>query len=325
MKDLKRPLPEGYETVTYKNHFELRYLRWDYLVRSPNPKDEDLMGEKDKIARYCARKAFKKYAYEFSFMGMEIEDIENIARVYTVSYLGKYSSTSNKEVRDRHIDKLRKKDLSKEPTAKDIEKKDNRTLISFLDQRLGECSMVFKQKCRGQAGFGYSSLFVRKKGDQWPEDSELFDNPGQYGWEKVGWSAYLKMRNKIGPIIPGSVVEVDGKIYRVVSSNTGFVGSVEDFQNVLEDSTDNPEQKLINLEESGAFVYERNGQKILYTREDRIKELVLLFKQRTPKKQEKILKKLLARMKRLGTYETDVVENVEAMLRSLQKRRFRKK
>lgn len=309
MDNIKRPLPEGYEDVKYKTHFELRYLRWDYLVKAENPSDKELV-VRDKYIKACAKRAYAKYKYEFHFMGMRLEDVENIARVHAVSYLGLYSSGKNKIIKDRHREKIKLMEGNK-ASASDLSAKDNLSMMSFINQRLGECAYVFRQKSEGEAGFNYYSVYVQYKGDEWPSDEELVFNPKKFGWKKLAWAKFVKIRDFFNYAAPGFAIEIEGKIYRVASPKSKL--SDISFEPPPLDSKD-PESHMMEKEEAQEEFL--NGTKVdTY-------HLTLLFKERPLKKQERILRLLISWLKRrnLDGKFSEEIKKTARLLGSVRKR-----
>lgn len=325
MKNLQRPLPEGHSSVDYKNHFELRYLRWDYLVKAANPSDS-LLKSKEAIVRYCARRAFEKYIYEFSFMGMSVEDIESISRVYTVSYLGLYSALNNDSVKDRHVTKLKAANSGRYPSQEELEKKDNRSLISFLDQRLMDCAYIFRQRSKGQVGFSYYAVFMQKHGNEWPDDDSLVAAPTKYGWEKVSWNKFVKIKDMFSSVVPGYALEIKGKIYRVASPDTSLVYSNHDIGEIFDSPANSPltpEESLIYFQETDTKLVRMNGTKLGLTKDERLAHLAELFKLRPLDKQERILRRLISWLKRRNGSQKEMREEIEQatkLLNSVKKR-----
>lgn len=300
MKNVVRPLPEGYGAVTYQDQFELRYLRWDYLVKTENP-TENVLKSKEAIVRYCARRAYKKYASEFNYMCMELNDLENIARIYVVEYLGLYSSKNNKKVRNRHRQKIKNK--GKEPSKKEMILKDNYSLIYFVEQRLAECAHVFRQKSKNQAGYTDINLYIQKTQNLWPSDEELSQNPTKFGWAKASWSFLSKIKKTIPFLYPGLAFEFDGKICRIASNSNKFYDRSLDYEkdrraNFEFYNIKSPEDILIELEDQGGKAVCENGDRYIATLEERIKSLIDLFYQRPLDDKIRIIKRTISYLKR---------------------------
>lgn len=273
-----RPLPEGHENVRYKTHLELRYLRWDYLVKSENPTDQE-MKSKEKIVKYCAGRAMKRNGHDFAFMGMTVEDIENIARAHVVSYLSLYSVYADKKKKSRYISRAKKR---KDP--KTLSKMDNYSLISFLEQRLTECAFVVRQYCRGEAGFTYYFVYKRLAGNSWPSDDELIEKKSFDGWERVPWTEFSKIKNNFPSMVPGFSKELGGILYRVVSPSSYLVYA-EDSESYVHEFAENgyvksPEDMMIEMEEQ-TTTQEEPAADLKF--ENKIAKLIKLYRTRTEK------------------------------------------
>jgi hypothetical protein len=326
MRQYMRPLPKGHEKVTYYDHLELRYLRWDYLVKVANPR-ESLLRSKDKIVKYAARRAYYKYMNEFSFMNMELEDVENIARVYTVSYLGLYSMDTNPEKKARFKKTFEEKEKRKADIL-DVEKKDNYSLIAFLEQRLLECAHVLRQYCKGEAGFTYYGVFYRVEGDQWPSDDELINSPKKYGWERLSWSDFVKIRNMFTTVVPGYFIEINGTIYRVAVPNTAIVSAPNnnDLTNLIETVSNSPmnaEELMIDMEEKGTRKVTVKGVTFNVSLAERLSDIIELYRQRPPEKQLRILELFVKWLYRRNGSQKEMQEEinqVKRMIYNLKKR-----
>jgi len=314
----KRPLPAGHEKVTYQDHLELRYLRWDYLVKVANP-DEVLLQSKDRIVRYAARRAYYKYLHEFSFMNMELEDVENIARVYTVSYLGLYSMDKDQAKRKRFKDTFQN-EKKREASKEDIDKKDNYSLMAFLEQRLLECAHVLRQYCKGEAGFTYNCVFYRVSGNCWPTDDELIQTPSRYGWARLPWSEFTKIRDMFVTMAPGYSIEINGKLYRIAAPNTSIVSQNENTSMLIE-TVDNspmtPEEEIIDREEKRTRKVTVKGVTLEISLQERLSRLVELYKKRAPEQQMRILELFMKWLKRRNGDQKEMQEEINQVRRMI--------
>ena len=324
MQHYMRPLPKGHEKVTYQEHLELRYLRWDYLVKVANP-SESLLKSKDKIVRYAARRAYYKYLHEFSFQNMELEDVENIARVYTVSYLGLYSMDKDKEKKKRFKLKFQEKE-NREATKEEIDKKDNYSLIAFLEQRLLECAHVLRQYSKGEAGFTYYCVFYRVSGEEWPNDDELIHSPKKYGWERLAWADFTKIRDMFLTMAPGYSIELNGTLYRIAVPNTSIVTTDENMSSLIESVSNSPmtpEEEMIDREEKSTRKVTVKGVTFNISLSERLHNLVELYKERPLEKQLRILElfmKWLYRRNGSQREMQDEIDQVRRMIYNLKKK-----
>lgn len=318
MEQRMRPLPTGYEKVTYQDHLELRYLRWDYLVKVANP-NESLLQSKDKIVRYTARRAYYKYLHEFSFMNMEIEDVENIARVYTVSYLGLYSMEKDPSKKDRFKNSFKEKE-NRDATKKDIEKKDNYSLIAFLEQRLLECAHVLRQYCKGEAGFTYYAIFYRVSGDFWPTDDDLIQSPKKFGWERLPWTEFTKIKDMFLTMAPGYSIELNGKLYRVAVPNTSMVTPNEEMSSLIETTANSPmtpEEEMIDREDRRTRKVSIKGVTFDISLKERLSNLIDLYKERSPEKQMRTLKLFIKWLQRRNGFQKEMKEEIDQVRRMI--------
>lgn len=319
-----RPLPSGHEKVNYYDHLELRYLRWDYLVKAANPKDS-LLRKKERVIKYAARKAYYKHIYEFNFMKMGLEDVESIARVYAVSYLGLYSLEKNPTKKD--VFKKKFKDTNqKDANLDDVETKDNKQLLSFIEQRFLECSYILRQYCKGEPGFVYYTVFSRTEGNQWPTDEELLSSPKKYGWTKVPWSKFLKIREMFNNVVtPGFSIEIEGILYRVAVPNTSLANIDKDpvkFYKKLKNYHPSPEDEIIENEEGKTKKVTVKGVTFDVSLNERLSCLVDLYKERSLEKKLKILNLFMGWMKRRNGSQKELqseIDQVKSMIYSLKK------
>lgn len=81
--------------INYKDQFEEVYLRHSVFRRSPNPKDETLL-KYATIIEKVAKRAFRRYNWILEPMGFGADDLINIGRVHTVTFIHYYASAENK-------------------------------------------------------------------------------------------------------------------------------------------------------------------------------------------------------------------------------------
>lgn len=306
-----RPLPPGHEKVTYRNHLELRYLRWDYLVKTANPK-EALLKSKVRAIRYAARLAYGKNTYEFKFMGMELEDIESIATVYAVSYLGLYSIEKDKE-RLKAFQAKFERENGRKPSKEDIAKKDDYSLMHFIRQRLLECATIMRQYCKGEAGFSYYSVFKRIVGDQSPSDDDLIENPMRYGWKRVQWAEFKQVKDRFPIVAPGYRLTLDGVDYRIATHTTSMHHSdltIGDLVDKTTLHTETAEDLMIDMQETNSRKVSVRGVAFNISRSERLSILVDLYKERPLKVQYRILTRLTGWLKRRNGFQNEMEEEI---------------
>lgn len=283
MQKYKRPLPEGFEDVTVRNSPELRYLRWDYLVKTENPKDSEILSRED-IIKSVARTAYRNYRYEFSFMGVEVEDLENIARVHLISYLGLYSKVKNKE----------------NPTESEL-KSEDKGIYGFLSQRLLESANIFRTYCKTQAGYNFIVAYKRVEGDTIPSTIDLLNSRGNLkGWKLLSRKEFNSIKNHFLNIRDGEMAVIGGELHMVASPSAHVIDSKEtyDMFEYIDSNHPTPEDILISAEEGGVRIKEVSGLQLDISLEERMSMLVDMFKERDTRHKIRFLKRLKSWMDR---------------------------
>jgi hypothetical protein len=316
----KRPLPEGHENVKTKENFELRYLRWDYLVRAANPTNDELK-KFEKSIRYIARTYYKKYQYEFSSSGNQVEDVENVARVHAVSYLGLYSLKSNPNKLKAFKERLVKEGFDPEDETH-IDRKENLSLMSFLQQRLEEFALTIRRKFDEEPGMSTMKVFQQVIPGQWPSDEELYEDPASFGWKILSRKAFLALPIRSQYLSPGLSFCIDGKVYRTCSFDTKVysnfkrknshheshhheygetLGQERIFtitplvldDRVLYSNSSSAEDLMIRAEEDGIKVKTFNGLSVEVTRRDRIERVIDRYKNLKDDRKIKLIDRLI--------------------------------
>src|SRR5271165_4896229 len=85
--------------IQTRNEFELCYLRHQYLRKAKYNPTVEQMEPYIKIAINLSKKTFFAYKKLLYLVGLELDDVVNIARVHMVSFLGLYSLERMKEKR----------------------------------------------------------------------------------------------------------------------------------------------------------------------------------------------------------------------------------
>lgn len=266
MQQAKRPLPEGHSLVKAKTHLELRYLRWDYFVRSPNV-DDSIIVSKNAIVKKCARKIYSKFRYEFDFMGMGIEDLENIGRVQVVSYLGLWGKDG---------------------------KGSDKNLASFISQRLLEAADILRQYNKKEATFQYISVYKGPVGTQIPDTHELMDKNRFTMWKKARWSELSSLPGFLSGAKNGDTVEKDGFVYLFVKPGTSAADLEEDgiFEKIPTQEPEDPETLMIQAQTKETRLKTVGDVSFRISKEELFHSLVPLLQKRSLQKKRKFLQRL---------------------------------
>lgn len=106
--------------VNYKDNFELVYLRHRSLRRARKPSEQELKRYSSHV-RSISRRAFNKYKYAFSVLGVDENDVYNVGMCYLIIFIDKWE-------------------------VKGDDKKSRKVLWQFLNQRFGEWAMIASKK-----------------------------------------------------------------------------------------------------------------------------------------------------------------------------------
>jgi len=200
-------------SINYKSDFELVLMRWRYLLKSPNPPPE-VFQEFNKAITNVSRKMWYNFRYAFSTVGYDQNDVQALAKIYLVGYLGIFS-LKNEENLKKFVEAFKKKN-GLAPTAEEIAKKDQNNFVSFLTQRLEEAGKVCSQKnrnIRGTDGFkeAYIGDFVVDVSDEL-----LAAQPEVYGYRKLKKKELEALSAAAGVKAKGSFQTAASKVVRVV-------------------------------------------------------------------------------------------------------------
>jgi len=232
--------------VSSKDTFELRYLRWDYMVGAENPPDSYLHSV-ERIIEYMARQHFGRISRMLRSQSMDIDDLKNILRSLCIGFWGKYSIQGNEVARQRMLKSMEGKNY----TEADLIKKDNYKLMAFLKQRIQEFRSIFSSKNKsdpaqeGLTMYRISKRQFEKKLCQIPID------PVIEGWEKVPVELYKEIIPKFKD---GEVLDFGGYIYYSHLVDC-LVYGLEEFDK-LESTYLNPEDQF---QEDETFVVMGDG------------------------------------------------------------------
>lgn len=274
MRKAVRAIPDGYDKVTNRTHPELRYLRWDYFVKAPNVSDK-VINSKEKLIKACARKYFKKFRYEFSFMGFDVEDLENMGRVYLVSALGfEDGQTSDKAI------------------------------ASFINQRFIGAANIIRNYNREEAVFKNITVYRSELGVPVPGIYDFLNTRmAPYRWRTLGWSEYKAIEHLFDGVHENGSLVTDGTSQYVLIKRDGinepFIKLNSDGGDGAEwlSNNENPESILIDLEEASLSRSENKAKKATGKKKRSMsivnyKKLLDLFYKRSVSDRNKFIKRL---------------------------------
>ena len=115
----------------------------DYLLSM----DKKVFDSYKDIVSQESRKTYAKFKNTFKNVGLELDDLENISRVYLVGYLGLYSLDNNPSAMAKFVDSFQRKNKTDNLPPKEIVlKKDRSNFISNLKQKLPMLADICRSK-----------------------------------------------------------------------------------------------------------------------------------------------------------------------------------
>lgn len=235
-----------------KNEFELCYLRHQYIRKTThNPTPEEMAPYK-LIANKFAQKTFYTYINLFHLVGFNREDVENIAQVHLVSFLGLFTLEQSKE-RMAKFDELIRLKHGRMPTETEILNKNKASYTDFIKQRMTDLVRVSKQKARNIKGF-QTEDYATYVGDTKPPKllADLMRDHEAFGYRKVDPAVFKSIKKKAGAKTMRQF-KFDGRYYVSIKFSHKNL-DVSDFAGADLDPYDNihymnPEQVFFNRDD----------------------------------------------------------------------------
>lgn len=197
-RELDDPEIDNIKISSY-DHFELVYMRHRYFRRSDNPAPERLE-QFEEMLQNISNKIYMRNIEVFKTVGFEMEDLHQIARIHTVSFItmgGLYENPDKMEAFVKRHKELKGEDS--EPTDYEIFKKECYDLARFLNQRVQETAKFSKIKNTNIRGTKNEKRFFIGSPSSNPSDLQLFENNKYFGYERITekeYKEYLKKSDK---------------------------------------------------------------------------------------------------------------------------------
>jgi hypothetical protein len=249
--------------INHRDQFELTYLRWRYLMRAGNPPRE-LLERYRPLTRKLAGQNFRRFSTLYAIMGMAIEDVDSVAQVQLVSYLGVFSVEHHEE----SAKKFEQESIEKTgqlPSIQEVKDADIKRMASFIGQRLLDFARVCSQKSKSvETGSIVYQMYALDRAEKPCNDSALREDPAKYGFKKIPQHVAAKVRKAAGRKFHGSErFEVDGKVYRLVH---------ETFARVSLDRFADHDNLLVFNPQDAANGVDRNDQLLARARYEKMLE-----------------------------------------------------
>jgi hypothetical protein len=195
-KRVERPEADE-KKINCRDSFELCYLRHQYFRRvNYNPTEKD-MKPYLRIAELLATKTFFAYRPLLLLVGLEKEDVINIANVHLVSFLGLFSLEKMPDKYGEFVKVFQKYEDCK-PKKEDVLNKNQSSFTLFLKQRMEDLIRICRQKARNIKGIPTEGFFYYC-GPKLPKRlRELIKNYERLGFRKLDSSIYKSIKKKAG-------------------------------------------------------------------------------------------------------------------------------
>lgn len=182
--------------ISCKNEFELCYLRHQYLRRADRNPSEMEMAPYGAIVSQQAKNTFFTYHSLFGMIGMECDDIVNIARTHLVSYLGLFAIENMPDKQDQ-FEKTFQVQRGYSPYKEDSLNKNKANFTIFLKQRMEDLVRICRQKVRNIKGFPGDENYVYVGTKKPPKIlSRLMEDHEACGFRKLDIAVFKTIRKR---------------------------------------------------------------------------------------------------------------------------------
>lgn len=211
MEKVTRPAA-GKKKISCKEEFELCYLRHQYLRKAEwNPSEKEMLPYK-LIVSQQAKNTFFTYQRLFGGVGMECEDIINIATVQLVSYLSLFA-IEQMPAKQEQFERIFSNQKGEVPAKADSLNKNKANFTIFLKQRMEDLVRVCRQKVRNITGFPGDEHYVYVGASKPPKNKyHLKDHHEKYGFNKLDIAVFKTIRKR-AKMRGQETFEFDGKWY----------------------------------------------------------------------------------------------------------------
>ena len=169
---------------TYQDDFEMLFFRHEYLTKLKNPNPqwiEDFKG----VIKVTSSMMYNKYSTNFIRVGVDEDDINSLAQMFTLYYMELYSVRKNKESLDKFIEKYQRRE-GRTPTEVEITASEKNHLISFLRQKIKHADTVCGRKARSIICSRGVRMVLAITADTKPAaDDEILADYKKFGYRKV--------------------------------------------------------------------------------------------------------------------------------------------
>jgi hypothetical protein len=214
------------KNLSAKDSFELIYLRHDYFRKVKNPAPGRLE-EFEEIVKNMSKLFFAKNQTSVKMIGMELEDIQNIFRVFVVSFIGMSGLYENPDRMEAFNRSHKAKNGEGSILSKDdIFKKERYDLARFLRQRMSDflVKITESKKSTGITGYVHKKIYLMssEKKQNFSNDI-LFMSYKKLGYKKINKKTYLKAVLENSPNCKNDFITKKGAHFKIVHIDDNFL------------------------------------------------------------------------------------------------------
>jgi hypothetical protein len=249
LRKLEDPEIDQKKKINSNDYFELVYMRHRYFRKSTNPTPERLKEFEEMICNISDKIYYRNIAI-FKTTGLESDDLKNIGRVNTVSFISMCGLKENPELMDKFIqDHKRKYGQHSEPASRDIFLRECYNLCKYLNQRLQEIAKFCQIKNANIIGDKIKKMYFLGSPNKEPSDESLMMFPESFGFKKIKEAQFKKMFKDLKTVNKTRFMTPDGQVIRIIQKNPNY-NIIEDFykDNSENESNLNPEELMIKKE-----------------------------------------------------------------------------
>lgn len=236
--------------ISSSDNFELVYLRHKYFRRSTNPNPERLKQFEEMICN-ISDKIYYRNIMIFKIVGLEFDDLRNVGRVNTVSFISMSGLRENPKLMEKFVLEHKRKFGEKSSvTDRDIFLKECYNLSKFLKQRLYEVANFCGIKSANIVGDKLKKSFFIGDSKKNPSDESLLMFPESFGYKKITELEFKRLQKENKSENKDEFLTNEGKIVRAILKNPDFMAA----ESFYVGSSDNescldPEELIIQKEE----------------------------------------------------------------------------
>lgn len=269
MKTYLRDLPDSdvidnKTRLSSSDYFELVYMRHNYFRNSTNPAPGRLESFEEMLCN-ITYKIYYRNMEVFKDVGFELEDLQNIARVHTVSFISMDGLYENEEKMKKFIKRHKKtRGAHSEPDKQDIFRKECYNLAKFLNQRIQEVAMFCGRKNQNIRGSKNKIHYLVGKPLKAFTNEDIVKYPKEYGFNKITKREYKKLQLENNPKDNNIFKTKDNEIVKVVHMKGEYLTKKD-----MYDIGINPEQNMFYSNPEDNLLYIEHENEI----EEKLREL----------------------------------------------------